>query len=98
MTIDEVPVAMAPTLVTQIESFLASDAGQLYKDAYILELDARMEHLLHQPVDANYTPFTREGFIGEVRQLKLDSVFLERLRAQLVENITEHQIQQETNE
>lgn len=88
-------LAQKSTIVSDIDKFLSSLGGKYYLNTLRKDFEDRTEYLLNAPVDDKYTPFTREGFIGELRQLKATEHMLRDLKAQLVDEIKE---QTETNQ
>lgn len=93
----DIDEASKATVVRDIETFLGSLAGKYYaKHFQQLQAD-RIDYLLDQSINSEYTVLTREGFIGEIRQLREDSNLLQNLKTQLVEEIKESQLNKETN-
>ena len=88
-------LAQKTTIVSDIDRFLSSLGGKYYLKELRKDYEDRTEFMLNAPIDDKYTPFTREGFIGELRQLKATEHILRDIKAQLVDEIKE---QTETNQ
>lgn len=82
-------LAQKTSVVNDIDKFLTSIGGKYYMSVIKDDLVDRTEFLINTHVDNNFTPFAREGFIGELRQLKATEHMLQDLKAQLVDEIKE---------
>lgn len=88
-------LARKTSIVRDIDTFINSVGGKYYLSQLRKDYEDRTEFMLNAPIDDKYTPFTREGFIGELRQLKATEHLLRDIKAQLVDEIKE---QTETNQ
>jgi hypothetical protein len=94
---DEIPVELRRNYVTDIDSFLSSEGGVYFLDSLKVEYKDCVEALIDADITAEYTPLTREGFIGDIRRLKATINNLQVLRDELVASIKDHELEKETD-
>ena len=95
--IDEIPIELRRNYVTDIDTFLSSEGGKYFLGSLKSEYKDCVEALIDADITAEYTPLTREGFIGDIRRLKATINSMQVLRDELVASIKDHEVEKETN-